>query len=98
MMMQPLIDTVPVPVYTVPAQQKRYSPVCEFSNNTVFGLLSSWRQISNTFTEKLQLALLPAVSVATHVTAVEPVGKHVPLGGEHTTCAPGQSSITVGVV
>jgi hypothetical protein len=67
------------------------------NNNTVPGLLSSCRHTSNTDTEKLQLAVLPAVSVAVHITVVDPVGMHDPLGGTHTTCTPGQSSIAVGV-
>jgi len=94
---QPLTTTVPVPVNVVPAQQNLYSPVIELNNNTVPGLLSSCRHTSNTETEKLQLAVLPAVSVAVHITVVDPVGMHDPLGGTHTTCTPGQSSIAVGV-
>ena len=93
----PLTFNVAVPVYVVPPQQNLYSPVIEFNNKTVPGLLSSCRHTSNTETEKLQLAVLPAVSVAVHITVVDPVGMHDPLGGTHTTCTPGQSSIAVGV-
>lgn len=96
MIVQPLTDTVPVPVNVVPPQQNLYSPVIELNNNTFAGLPSSCRHTSNTVTLKLQLAVLPAVSVAVHITVVDPVGMHAPLGGTHTTCTPGQSSIAVG--
>ena len=44
---QPWTFTVAIPVYVVPLQQNLNSPVTEFNNNTVFGLLSSWMQTSN---------------------------------------------------
>ncbi|HMG35025.1 MAG TPA: hypothetical protein VKM94_13890, partial [Blastocatellia bacterium] len=78
---QPLTVTVPTPVYVVPPQQNLYSPVWELNSKTVFGLLSSCMHTSNTVTLKLQLAVFPAASVAVHVTVVEPVGMHDPLGG-----------------
>ena len=82
---QPWTFTVAIPVYVVPLQQNLNSPVTEFNNNTVFGLLSSWMQTSNTDTEKLQLAVFPAVSVAVQITVDDPIGKHDPLGGTQTT-------------
>ena len=45
---------------------------------------------------KLQVAVLPDVSVAVHVTVVVPTGKIEPLGGLHTEVTPGQLSDTVG--
>jgi hypothetical protein len=60
-------------------------------------LLSSCRHTSNTVTVKLQVAMFPEASVVVQVTVVEPVGKHVPVGGVQTVVAPGQLSIGVGV-
>ena len=51
---------------------------------------------SNTVTEKLQLAVFPAASVAVQVTVVDPTGTQDPLGGTQTTVTPGQLSIAVG--
>src|ERR1041385_94991 len=97
-MMQPWMVTVAFPVKVVPWQQNLKSPVCEFKSTTVFGLLSSCRQTSNTVTEKLHIAVFPAASVAVQVTIVEPVGRQEPGGGTQATCTPGQSSIAVGIV
>jgi hypothetical protein len=93
----PLIVTTPMPVYTVPAQQNRYSPVVVFTSTTVAALLSSCRHRSKVVTAKLHVAVLPEVSVAVQVTVVVPVGKQLPEAGEHTTVAPGQLSVTTGI-
>src|SRR5947209_5041896 len=45
-MTEPLVITVPLPVKTVPLQQRRYSPVCELNRSTVDGLASSCKQVS----------------------------------------------------
>ena len=92
----PLVMTPPVPVYTVPPQQNRYWPVAVLTSTTVAGLLSSCRQRSKVVTAKLQVAVLPEVSVAVQVTVVVPIGKQLPEAGEHTTVAPGQLSVTTG--
>jgi len=83
-------------VNVIPLQQNRYSP--ERLNNTTFvGTLSSCRQALKTLTVKLQLAMLPAASVAVHVTVVVPAGNVEPDGGLHTVViTPGQLSVTVG--
>ena len=88
--------TVPTPVNTVPLQQKRYSPVAALNKTTLAGLLSSCRQPLNTVTVKVQVAVLPDVSVAVQVTVVVPTGRIEPLGGVHTEVTPGQLSDTVG--
>src|SRR5947207_3299793 len=64
----------------------------------MLGLLSSWMQTLKTETVKLQLALLPEVSVAVQVTVVVPTGKHEPEAGEHATVTPGQLSEAGGLV
>jgi hypothetical protein len=87
---------VPTPVNTVPLQQKRYSPVVALNSTTLAGLLSSCRQPLNIVTVKLQVAVLPDVSVAVQVTVVVPTGRTEPLGGVHTEVTPGQLSDTVG--
>ena len=51
---------------------------------------------SNVVTMKLQLAVLPLVSVATHVTVVNPAGKLDPLGGVQTVVITAQLSDEVG--
>jgi hypothetical protein len=96
-MMQPCFETTPVPVTGLPPQQKRYSPVVELNTSLFPGFVSSWRQTSNVLTEKLHVAVLPAPSVAVHVTVVPPTGKHEPEGGVHTTFTPGQLSEAVVV-
>ena len=54
-------------------------------------------QTSQTVTVKLQPAVAPPASVAVQVTVVTPSGKLEPDGGEQTTVAPGQLSVTVGI-
>lgn len=58
--------------------------------------MSSCRQTSNTVTVKLQLAVLPAASVAVQKTVVVPTGKVEPLTGEQIEVTPGQLSVAVG--
>lgn len=93
---QPLTSTVPMPLDGVPPQQNRYSPVAALNRTTLAELLSSCRQPLNTVTVKLQVAELPDVSVAVHVTVVVPTGKTEPLAGLHIEVPPGQLSDTVG--
>ena len=62
------------------------------------GLASSCKRPLNTLTEKLQVAVLPDVSVAVQVTVVVPAGKVDPLGGTQATVTPGQLSEAVGLV
>jgi len=93
---QPLTNRVPTPESTLPPQQKLYPPVAALNRTTLAGLLSSCRQPLNTVTAKLQLAVLPDVSVAVQVTVVVPTGKLEPLGGLHTEITPGQLSDAVG--
>ena len=50
-----------------------------------------------TFTEKLQLFVRPAVSVAKQLTTVVPFWKIEPEGGLHTTVTPGQLSVAVTI-
>ena len=53
--------------------------------------------VSFTVTVNEQGALvLPAASVAVHVTVVVPTGKKLPDAGEHTAVTPGQLSLIVG--
>jgi hypothetical protein len=52
--------------------------------------------VSLTVTVKEQLAVLPDVSVAVHVTVVVPFEKVEPEGGLQTTVTPGQLSVAVG--
>jgi hypothetical protein len=92
---QPLTVAMPVPVNIVPLQQNRYSPE-RLNNTTLVGLLSSCRQALKTLTVKLQLAVLPEVSVAVQVTVVVPAGKIEPDGGTQATVTPGQLSEAVG--
>ena len=49
-----------------------------------------------TVTVKLQLAVLPDISVAMQVTVVVPRGKVEPEGGLHAVDTPGQLSAAVG--
>jgi hypothetical protein len=51
---------------------------------------------SKVVTTKLQLAVLPAASVAVQVTVVIPAGNVDPEGGLHTALSPGQLSVVVG--
>jgi hypothetical protein len=55
-------------------------------------------QTAITCTVKVQDAVLLEASVAVQVTVVVPSGKQVPDAGVHTTVAPGQLSLAVGVV
>jgi len=66
-------------------------------SSTFAGLESSCKRPLNTVTEKLQLAVRPAASVAVQVTVVVPAGRTDPLGGLQTTVTPGQLSEAVGV-
>jgi hypothetical protein len=52
---------------------------------------------SFTVTVKLQVSVLPLVSVAVQTTVVVPTGKNVPLAGLHAIVAPGQLSLAVAV-
>jgi hypothetical protein len=92
---QPLTVAMPVPVNIVPLQQNRYSPE-RLNNTTLVGTLSSCRQALKTLTVKVQLAVLPEVSVAVHVTVVVPAGNVEPDGGLQTVVTPGQLSEAVG--
>jgi hypothetical protein len=65
-------------------------------NNVVVGFPSSCRQTLNTETVKLQVAVLPAASVAVQVTVVVPTGTTVPDGGTQAAVTPGQLSVAVG--
>jgi hypothetical protein len=95
--MQPLSVSTPVPeARSWPLQQKRYWPVRALNRTTLPGLESSCRQALNTVTVKLQVAVLPDVSVAVHVTVVVPTGKIEPEGGTQTKVTPGQLSVTTG--
>jgi len=52
--------------------------------------------LSTTLTEKLQLAVLPSVSRAVHMTLVVPLGNLEPEGGEQVRLAtPEHSSVAV---
>jgi hypothetical protein len=53
--------------------------------------------VSLTVTVKVQVAVLPELSVAVQVTVVVPLGKVEPEGGLQTTVTPGQLSAAVGV-
>ena len=52
--------------------------------------------VSLTVTVKVQLLLLPAESVAVHVTGVVPVPKVEPVGGLQVTVTPAQLSVAAG--
>jgi hypothetical protein len=45
---------------------------------------------------KLQVALLPQLSLAVQATVVVPIGKVLPLGGLHTTIGGEQPPVTLG--
>jgi len=94
---QPVVATTPVPVKSVPPQQYRYWPEDELNTSFELGSESSWRQTSNTVTEKLQVAVLLDASVAVQVTVVVPFAKHEPDGGVQATVTPGQLSDAVVV-
>jgi len=92
---QPLTVARPVPETITPLQQNRYSPE-RLNKTTLAGLLSSCRQALKRLTVKLQVAVLPEVSVAVHVTVVVPAGNVEPDGGTHAAVTPGQLSEAVG--
>src|SRR6266853_2354117 len=62
---------------------------------TSAGQLIDGRSVSLTVTVKLQPLVLPAASVAPHVTAVTPTRKVEPLGGLHTTVTLVQLSLAL---
>ena len=62
----------------------------------MFGLLSSCRHTLKTVTVKLQVAVLPDISVAVQFTVVVPSGKHVPDAGVHATVTVVQLSVAPG--
>jgi hypothetical protein len=53
--------------------------------------------VSFTTTEKLQVAMFPAASVAVQLTAFVPLAKTLPLVGVQLTLTPGQLSVAVAV-
>ena len=61
------------------------------------GQLIAGGSMSFTVTVKVQALVLPAASVAVHVTVVMPLLKLVPLAGEQLTLALGQFSVKLGV-
>ena len=90
---------VPTPLVVCPPQHIRYVPFSgpvEMNCIELPGLDSSAMHTSNTITVKLHCALLPAVSVTTHVTVLVPNGKALPLGGLQTTLATPQLSAVIG--
>lgn len=90
--------TDPVPVKTVPPQQRIYAPVVVLNSRTFLGLESSCKRPLNTVTEKLHMAVFIDASVAVQVTVVVPAGRVDPLGGLQTiVITPGQLSVAVGV-
>src|SRR4051794_36803842 len=60
------------------------------------GLESSCKQPLKTVTGKLQLAILPAASLAVQVTVMVPAAKAEPLAGVQLTVMPGQLSAADG--
>lgn len=95
--MDPTPETVPMPdADTTPPQQKRYSPVERLNSTTLPALESSCKQPLKTVTLKLQVAGLPAVSVAVQVTVVVPAEKVEPDGGVQTTLMREQLSDACG--
>src|SRR5262249_27463650 len=86
---------IPAKVKPVAHLVNRYSPVKEL-NTRKSPVALSCKQTSKSVTLKLQEAVRPPESVAVQLTVVVPSGKTDPDGGEQTTVAPGQLSITVG--
>lgn len=84
--------TLPIPVKTLPLQQKMYSPVLVFQTNTEFGFERSCTQALNTFTVKLHVV----VPFKVQVTVVVPGGKVVPDAGLQTMLAPEQFVVGAG--
>ena len=91
----PILPT-PVNGVGVFAQKNLYWPVNVLINSLLPGLLSSCRQTLNAVTANEQVAVLPAASVAVHVTVVVPTGNGLPDGGTHATVTPGQLSEATG--
>ena len=94
----PVSLTVPIPLRVSPVAQwvNRYSPVNEL-NLKMSPVDWSCRETSYTVTVKLQVAVLPEASVATQVTVVVPSENTDPDAGVHTTDAPEQLLLIVGV-
>jgi hypothetical protein len=62
------------------------------------GQVSSGSVVSTTVTVNVHVAVLPASSVARHVTVVVPIGNVLPEAGEQATAtAASQSSVATGV-
>ena len=61
------------------------------------GQVTTGTSVSLTMMLKLQVAVLPAASVAVQVTVLVPLAKVEPLAGAHTEVAPGQLSLTAGL-
>ena len=59
-------------------------------------IVGAWASI--TVTVKVELTVLPPLSVAVQVTRVEPTGNTLPEAGLQTTLTPGQLSIAAGAV
>ena len=95
-MTSPFLVTLPVPVNTVPLQQKRYSPLMLLKSKTRAGLLVSCRHTSNTAMVNPQVAVFVDASVAVQEIAVEPGGNVEPEGGVQVVVTPGQLSLEVG--
>jgi hypothetical protein len=95
--MRPFFVILPVPESLVVPQQNIYAPVWELNRRTDAGFVSSCRQESNIWTANVQVAVLPATSVAVQVTEVVPTGRQEPDGGTQATVTPGQLSLPVGV-
>jgi hypothetical protein len=92
----PTPETAPMPdANTTPPQQKRYSPVERLNSTALPALESSCKQ-PNTVTLKLQVAVLPDVSVAVQVMVVDPTGKADPDGGLQSTLMTEQLSDACG--
>ncbi len=64
-----------------------------FAGQVTVGACVSW-----IVTVKLHAPVFAEASVAVQVTVVTPTGKADPDAGTHTTVAPGQLSVAVGVV
>ncbi len=60
------------------------------------GQLILGASVSLTVTVNVQVAVLPAASVAVQLTVVRPLAKKLPLGGLHPNFTPGHASLTTG--
>ena len=65
--------------YTTTAPQLPVSLSCVMSA----GQLATGGSVSSTVTSKVQVVVVPAASVAVHVTVVTPTGNTLPEGGKH---------------